>query len=1105
MSRLATCLTAAALSPVCFAAGAPDSHLLVRNPTLSRTHIVFAYAGDLWSVPREGGDARRLTAGAGVEDNPVFSPDGSLIAFTGQYDGNTDVFVMPATGGVPKRLTWHPADDAALGWAPDGKRILFSSDRTAYTGRLKELFTVGLDGRFPQKIDLPMGFEAALSPDGSQLAYVPIRRAFTDWKRYRGGRTTPIWITALATAQVVKVPRDNSNDFNPMWIGDKVYFLSDRHGPVTLMSYDVKTRQVKQLIENRGLDFKSAGAGPDAIVYAQFGSLHLYDLKSGKSKPVPVHLDADFAEVRPRFVDVGKGLRTPHISPTGARAVFEARGEILTVPAEKGDPRNITNSPGVMERDPAWSPDGQSIACFSDESGEYELHILPQNGMGEVKKIKLGEKPGFYFAPRWSPDGRKVAYVDNHLTIWYIDIEQKKPVRVDKDIFPGQAAYDELAPVWSPDSQWMAYARRLKNFMYAIYVYSIADNQSTQVTDGMSDARYPAFDKDGRFLYFTASTDSGPSLQGDVQSRARPVSRSSYLLVLSRDEPSPLAPESDDEKGDKKPEPAKPAAPPKPVAVRIEFDNISQRILALPMPPRRYLSLQVGKAGVLYAVEQPSFYPSDWFEDQGPPMTVHRFDLKSRKSDIAVDGVRTFEISLNGEKMLYRQDDKWYIAPPTPMATGAAASPRPTPPAASSAGALKTDGLEIRVDPQAAWRQMYREVWRIERDFFYDPGYHGLDLESTARRYQPYLENVSSVYDLDYLFSEMLGELTVGHLFAEGGDRRETKWVQPGLLGADYKLENGRYRFARVYNGENWNPQLKAPLTRPGVNVVAGEYLLAVEGRDLRGTDNIYSFFDNTAGKPVALRVGPDPSGANARDVTVAPVWSETGLRNLAWIEDNRRKVDRMTNGRVAYIYMPDTGLRGYTSFNRYFFAQIGKEAAIIDERFNGGGMYATDIIEYLKRPLLSYFATRDGEDLAQPRAIFGPKVMIINEFAGSGGDALPWYFKRAGVGKLIGKRTWGGLVGAFRAPLMDGGVVTAPAAHFYSPEGRYDIENQGMPPDIEVEMDPLSVRHGHDPQLEKAVEVIMAELEKNPVPQPKRPPYPRYQRANGATSSGRE
>jgi tricorn protease len=1113
----------AALPPACFAAVNVDSHLLLQKPTVSRTQIVFVHAGDLWSVPREGGDARRLTVGSGAQDNPIFSPDGSRIAFTGEYDGNVDVFVMPAEGGVPKRLTWHPAPDIVLGWTPDGKRILFSSNRTAFS-RFDELFTVDLDGHLPQKVDLPMGFEGAYSRDGSQLAYVPLSRAFTFWKRYRGGRTTPIWIATLASGQIVKIPRDNSNDFNPMWIGDKVYFLSDRNGAVSLFSYDVKTKEVKGLIENHGLDLKSAGAGPDAIVYEQFGALHLYDLKTGKSKPVPVRLSADLAEVRPRFIDVSKRLRSPHISPTGARAVFEARGEIITVPAEKGDPRNLTQSPGVMDRDPVWSPDGKTVAYFSDEAGEYELHIRAQNGVGDVKKIKLGEKPGFYFTPRWSPDGQKIAYVDSHQTIWYIDLEQRKPVRIDKDIYWVFGGSGELTPVWSPDSKWIAYARRLKNFMNAIYFYSIADNKSTLVTDGMSDVRYPAFDKDGKFLYFTASTDSGPSLQPDIDSITRPVSRSLYVLVLSKKESSPLAPESDDEKddkkpdekktgdaartgeGEKKPEPAKPGATPKAVAVNIDFDNISQRILALPLPARRYVSLQTGKAGVLYAVEAPGFTPGGFGGGPRPALTVHRFDLKTRKSDVAIGGVSAFEISLNGEKMLYRQADKWYIAAPKPMATGATPPPL-APPAAPAAGALKTEGLEIKIEPTAAWRQMYLEAWRIERDFFYDPGYHGLDLEATSRFYQPYLEHISSRRDLNYLFSEMLGELTVGHLGASGGDMPEVKRIQTGLLGADYKLENGRYRFARVYNGENWNPQLKAPLTQPGVNVVAGEYLLAVNGRDLRETDNIYAFFEGAAGKSVALKVGSDSSGAGAREVIVTPVDSETGLRNLAWIEDNRRKVDQMTNGRVAYIYMPDTAFGGHINFNRYFFAQIDKEAAIIDERFNGGGALATDIVEYLKRPLLSYVATRDGEDEPEPQgAIFGPKVMIINEFAGSGGDAMPWYFKRAGVGKLIGKRTWGGLVGrALAPPLMDDGFVTAPSSHVWNPSGKYDIENQGMPPDIEVELDPLSVRRGHDPQLEKAVEVVLAELQKSPLPRPKRPVYPSYRRANGANGTGHE
>ena len=1078
-------------------AAGTDSPLLLQKPALSRTHIVFSFSGDLWSVPRDGGEARRLTTGPGIETSPVFSPDGTQIAFTGEYDGNVDVFVVPAEGGVPKRLTWHPAPDQALAWTPDGKRILFTSPRNSYS-RFFELFTVGLDGGFAEKVPLPMGFEGWYSTDASRLAYVPLGRAFQAWKRYRGGRTTPIWIATLASGRIEKVPRDNSNDFNPMWVGDTVYFLSDRNGPVTLFAYDTRSKQLRQVIENQGMDLKSASAGPGAIVYEQFGSLHLYDLKTGKTRGVSVRLEGDMPEVRERLVSVGRRLRGAHISPTGARAVFEARGEIVTVPAEKGDVRNLTSTTGAMERDPAWSPDGKTVAYFSDESGEYMLHLRNQNGMGEPVKIPLGDPPGFYFTPRWSPDSKKIAYVDHQQTIWYIDLEKKQPVKVDKDVYWVWGASGEIAPAWSPDSKWLAYGRRLRNYLSAIHIYSIDDAKTVQVTDGLSDARHPVFDKDGKYLFFTASTDAGPSMQPDIHSFSRPVTRSVYVLVLPKDQASPLAPESDEEKPveekkaeEKKKEPKKEAAKPaEKVAVKIDFDNIGQRILALPLPPRRYVGLQVGKAGVLYALEGPQPAPGAEFS-----LTVHRFDLKSRKSDVAIGGVRSFEISHNGEKMLYRQGERWLIAAPRPMATGPGATPPPAPPSPPTQEALKTEGIEVRTDPRAEWKQMFREVWRVQRDFFYDPNFHGLDLKAAEKRYAPYLEKIHSRGDLNYLFQDMMGELTVGHLFAGGGDSPEVKRVQTGLLGADYTLENGRYRFARVYNGENWNPDLKAPLTQPGVNVVAGEYLLAVNGRDLRASDNVYSFFEGTAGKAVVLKVGPDPTGANSRDVTVVPVPSESRLRNLAWIEDNRRKVDQLSGGRVAYIYMPDTAFGGYTNFNRYFFAQVGKEAAIIDERFNGGGALATDIIEYLKRPLMSLVATRHGEDEVQPQgAIFGPKVMLINEFAGSGGDAMPAYFRRAGVGKLIGKRTWGGLVGRAAAPeLMDGGVVSAPSSAVWSPSGHWEAENVGIPPDIEVEFDPELVRQGRDPQLEKAVQVVLEELKIHPVPRPKRPAYPNH------------
>ena len=942
-----------------------ESNYLLQQPALSSTQIVFSYAGDLWSVPRAGGEAKRLTASPGDERDPVFSPDGATIAFTGEYDGSVDVFTMPASGGTPKRLTYHPGFDGVVGWTPDGKRVLFASDRAVAADGAK-LYTVPAEGGFPEELPLPIAVEGSYSPNGTHLAYVPLFQWQQAWKRYRGGQTRKIWIADLADSSVVEIPRENSNDFNPMWVGDKIYFLSDRSGPVTLFCYDMRTRTVKQVVENHGLDFKSASAGPGAIVYEQFGSLNLYDLKSGKTKRVEVRLAGDLPELRPHFVNVGKRLHSVDISPNGARAVFAARGEIITVPAEKGDARNLTNTPGANERGPAWSPDGKTIAYFSDESGEYQLHLRDQNGMGEVRKLALGDKPSFYYSARWSPDSKKIAYIDCHAHIWTIDLEQKKPVLVDTDYYP---TGDDLAAVWSPDSKWLAYRKQLPSHMSAIYIYSIAEAKSTQVTDGMSEAKNPVFDKDGKYLYFDASTDSGASMQPDIEGFSRPVTRSIYLVVLAKDVPSPLAPESDDEKpaADKKKDDDKDKDKDKPKTsdVKIDFDNIGQRILALPMPPRRYDELQVGKAGVLYALEFPAPAPGG-----EPTLTVHRFDLGKRKSDVVIGGVRAFQMSFNGEKMVYRQGDKWVIAAPPPMPEGEGA---PTPPPDAGKGTLKTDDIEVRVDPRAEWRQMYHEIWRIERDFFYDPGYHGLDLKAAEKQYAPYLDNIASRRDLNYLFEEMLGEMTVGHMFIGGGDRPEVKRVPTGLLGADYSIENGRYRFARVYDGENWNPDLKAPLTQPGVNVVAGEYLVAVNGRDLRGADDIYSFFEGTAGKSVVIRVGPDPSGAKAREVTVVPLPNEHQLRHLAWIEGNRRKVDQLTHGRVAYIHMPDTFFGGFTSFNRYFFAQVGKEGAIIDERFNHGGELATDVIEYLKRPLMSMVMFRDGADSAQPQgAIFG-------------------------------------------------------------------------------------------------------------------------------------
>ena len=1095
---------------------AADGPLLLQKPTLSKTHIVFAYAGDLWSVPRDGGDAGRLTTAIGNETDPAFSPDGLRIAFTGEYDGNVDVFVMPASGGMPKRLTWHPAADRVLGWTADGKNIMFSSTRTA-NSRFTEMFTVPADGGVEEKLPFPCGYEASMSPDGQSLAYEPIGKAFTMWKQYRGGQTSRIWLAKLSDSSVVKVPRTNSNDFNPMWAGDRVFFLSDRNGPATLFFYDTKTKAVREAVPNKGLDLKSASLGPDAIVYEQFGGISVYDLKTGKVKPVNIRVQGDFTELRSRLVNVGRRLSSPALSPNGARAVFAARGEIVTVPAEKGDPRNLTNTPGVMEREPRWSPDGKSIAYLSDESGEYALHVRPQNGMGEATKIEL--KPGFYLAPRFSPDSKKISLVDSFQRLWYVDLETKKQVEVAQDTY--QMRSGNIMGAWSPDSKWLAYSKVLPSELSAIHLYSLAEAKSTQVTDGMSDATIPLFDSDGKYLYFTASTNVGESLGLDIHAVGRSSTSSIYLVVLDKTQPSPFAPESDEEKAadDKKPadgekpdaaggagaangpKPGDAAKPKSPPAVKIDLDGMDQRILAVPMPPRRYTGLQAGKPGVLLAIEAPASNVEGVPAGPGG-VTVHRYDLKSRKSDAPLAGVNNFEMSSGGEKALYRQGENWIIAALRPMATGAGGpAPVAGPPAGGGGqGALKTSGIEVRVDPVEEWKQMYREAWRTERDWFYDRNIHGLDIKEAEKKYEPYLRNVAARSDLTYLFQEMLGNMTVSHMGTGGGDLPEVKRVQTGLLGADYEVANGRYRFLRVYSGENWNPQLRAPLTQPGVNVKAGEYLLAVNGREVRPPENVYSFFEGMADKSVLLRVGADPNGSGARDVTVVPVPDEGRLRNLAWIEENRRKVDQMTGGKVAYIYMPDTANGGLTAFNRYFYAQLGKEAAIVDERFNGGGLLATDIAEILNRKPLSAASNRVGEPLMQPQGIFGPKVMLINERAGSGGDAMPWYFRRAGVGKLIGMRTWGGLVGMAGGPgLMDGGFVGAPSSGIYNPmTGEWEVENIGVPPDIEVEQDPALVRKGRDPQLEKAVEVILEEMKKNPPPTLRRPAFPNYHRTGG-------
>jgi len=1099
---------------------------LVQKPTMNRTDIVFSYGGDLWRVSREGGNATRLTAGTGFETEAFFSPDGKTIAFTGEYDGNVDVFTMPAIGGVPKRLTYHPAADRVAGWTPDGKRILFRSSREAHS-RYTQLYTVSVEGGPAELLPLPMACMGAYSPDGKRMVYAPLdggqfAAGFTNyvaWRRYRGGEASYLSTVDLASLNTAKLPRADSNDIYPMWIGDKIYFLSDRNGPMTLFRYDPQSKKVDELIKNAGKDIVSASAGPGGIVYEQIGQIHIFDIASGKEHPVNIEITSDLTEVRPHFSNVSRELRNAAISPTGVRAVFEAHGEILTVPADKGEARNLTNTPGVMERDPAWSPDGKSVAFFSDESGEYALHIKPQNGAGDTRKIALQGKSAFYFDPKWSPDSKSIAFTDNMCNLWMVDVASGKTTKVDTDyIYTLGRAYN-----WSADSKWIAFERFLPNRMRSIFVYSVENGKATQITDGMSDARRPAFDRDGQYLFFTASTNFGPTTSGlDMTSDEHEVNSSVYMAVLPNNIPSPLAPESDEEGAPRAgaeggrggrggagggAAAAQPETPPKPV--RIDFDGLQQRILALPLPARNYTGLATGRAGILFLME-PGTAGGGGRGFGGGGATLNRFDLKTRKTEKLADGVGSFELSANGDKMLLRMGGGGGGRGGRGAAGATPAAPQyvivaSNAPVRPGEGALRVSDLELKVDPMAEWKQMYNEVWRIEKSYFYDPNLHGVNTADAEKEYEKYLNAAASRADLNYLFRDMLSDITSGHLRGNGGTIPTARSVPGGLLGSDYEVANGRYRFKKIYVGESWDPQIQAPLAQPGMNVKAGDYLLAINGQDLAGGDDIQRLLENTAGKPTLLKIASDATGTGAREITVTPVASETALRHAEWMADNRRKVDQLSGGKLAYVYLPDTAQGGLTSFNRYYFAQSDKQGAVIDERFNSGGQVADYIIEVLNRKLMSWWSPRYGAIYRTPAAsILGPKVMIVNEMAGSGGDAMPWMFHYTKTGPLVGKRTWGGLIGVSQYPtLMDGGSVTAPNFGFFNPEGQWDVENHGVQPDYEVEMDPKAVRDGHDPQLEKAVALAMEALAKNPPPQPKRPEYPNYQRTARPGTAG--
>jgi tricorn protease len=1035
----------------------------LQSPALSRTHIAFAYAGDIWVVERAGGEARRLTDNPALEGVPVFSPDGQTIAFARNNPASGrlswDVYTVPVTGGDARRLTYHPDLDIPVGWTADGQRVLFTSfrERMAYLGY--RLYTIPKEGGFPAPLPVHSGIDGSFSPDGKRLAFTPLwGLSAQTWRNYRGGATSRILIADLSgdSARAEEIPRPaDANDSEPMWVGEKVYFVSTRTGTSNLFGYDTASREVKQLTRYEKYDVKSAAASDDALVFVQDGQLHLLDLKTNAERTVEVRFSAEFPETKPRTIDALKWISWSALSPAGESVLFGARGEILIVNPKTGEVVNVTKSAGVAERYPAWSPDGKWLAYFSDESGENELHLRSMNGGAEtVRRIPVEKQPSFYNELAWSPDSRKLAFSDAHLSLWYVDLETGAvPRKADTALLSDGTRY--FQPTWSPDSNWLAYSKYQPNRQRAVFLYSIANAKSYQVSAPDTDARWPVFDQNGKYLYFTGSTNSGTVKYGmSAMPFNQQVTRGVYAAVLRENDSAPTVATDKDESR----------------AFAVDVAGIAGRVVRLPFEGRSADRLMAGRSGRLF------------IQEGG---TLYRYTVGAEKPEKFSEGAGNYRMSTDGSRLLLRRRGVWALvstdAPPKP-----------------DEGVLPFKSLDLVIDPRAEWRQIYNEGWRVVREYFYDPNMHGQNLSELKAHYAAYLPNIVTREDLNNLAMEMFSHLSVSHISGiTGGDTPQVAGEDEkiGLLGADFEVAGGRYKFARIFRGNNALEGVQAPLGQPGVNVKEGEYLLSVDGAEASAAQNLYKYFMGKAGKRVEIKVAPEPDGKGARTIRVVPLASEYAIRQYDWIERNRRRVAEMSRGRLAYIYLPDTFNSGYEIFNREFYAQLDKQGVIVDERFNQGGVAADYIIEALRRTPLQAARLREGMDVSMPMGMIqGPKVMLTNEMSVSGGDTLPWMWRQAGLGLIVGKRTGGLGVGASAQELIDGGRINVPDWGWYNPvKGVWDIENRGVAPDVDVEITLADWLEGRDPQLEKAVELALKALESRPTPPPKRPQYPVY------------
>ncbi len=1090
-AALLALFSSALLAP---SASALEECRLLRQPDIQGDHIVFVYAGDLWTVARAGGVATRLTTHPGVEAFPKLSPDGRTVAFTGEYDGNVDAFTVPLAGGEPTRLTWHPGADQVAEWYPDGASILIRSARASAPTRFDRFFKVPAAGGFEEMLPLPTGGYCSFSPDARQIAFVAPSYDRRTWKRYRGGNAPNIWIYDFAAVTSEKITDWAGADEWPMWHDRTVYYVSDRGGrTANLWAYDLDKKAHRQVTTFSDYDVKWPSIGSDAIVFENGGYLYVMDLPSEKATRIQVLVPADKPAARAGLRDVSEWITGMDLSPSAKRAVLEARGDLFTVPAEDGDARNLTRTPGARERDPVWSPDGKWIAYLSDRSGEYQIHVIGSDGKTPDRQVTR-EGSTFRFAPRWSPDSKKLAFSDKTFRLWWVEVASGKLVLADKSDWGEIHNYQ-----WSPDSKWLTYPKPYANQFARVMLYALDGGKVTAVSDGMTDEGWPSFDPAGRYLYFISRRTIDPqfgAFEVDFQFRA---TDKLYALSLQDTLLSPVAPKSDEEtgesaadakedkgekagKGDKagaKGAGKSGAEKPEAVApVRIDLAGLASRCAVLPVPPGRYAGLTAFKGKLLY-LELNDPEPDAEVAETG---SLHVFDLEKREDKTVLSDVRAeYAPSKDGSKVLYRSKDVFGIVD---AAEGKKAGD----------GKIATDGLMATVDPRQEWTQMFNEAWRLERDFYYDPAMGGLDWNAIGERYRQLVPFVAHRADLNYLLGEMIGELSTSHAYVGGGEMPAVKRVGTGLLGADYALDaNGLYRFARIYRARDWNSSVAAPLGEPGIGVKEGDYLLEVNGRPVRAPENVYAALTGTAGKQTLIKVGASAGDPKARTYTVVPIANEASLRYVAWVDGNREKVAKATGGRIAYIHVPNTATAGIQEFTKQYYPQIDKQGIIVDERFNGGGFIPDFFVERLWRKTWVAWTSRDGEGFRTPQtAIDGPKCILANEYAGSGGDAFPFYFKMMGLGPIIGKRTWGGLVGiSHDLPLVDGGAVTMPDFGMYDPRtGEWLVENHGVDPDIEVENAPHLMVQGHDPQLEKAIEWSLEQLKTNPPPVWKKPGY---------------